>query len=205
VQKVVWISDWEMQCCGGDFRVGSEVDWTLSPTVYLDWKEAALGPTVAASVTDDYDEHGIRDNGVLTHGTVQSIRAAFCEYAPRPRRPSGTELYPVTNTGSCEDRTSSNSGFEPASPTLKFIGYLVDLTVEDPISLLAGGGPVRLMPVAYRTTAHVITTAQSVWSRATPDSALPLRGVGATAALRDRTGVGIRSAAIGNDRGDGQL
>lgn len=43
----MWADDWQMQCCGEPFRVGSEVAWTLGEAD-RDWLEEMLGQVVTA-------------------------------------------------------------------------------------------------------------------------------------------------------------
>lgn len=125
VARVVWVSGWEMECCGHRFEVGGMVSWTLSSKVDVDYLQTVLGRDEAGTVTSSYDHHGSDEHAVQTQGVVESIRAVYCRFAPRPGGPSMTR-YPVEGTGDCEKRRSAH-GWEPGREARDFVGYVVEL------------------------------------------------------------------------------
>lgn len=98
VDTTIWVDDWQMQCCGNAFAVGTAVSWTLRDP-NLDWPVAVLGPETASRV-DAAEEHhgGVVVDAPSTTGTVRSIKAVHCRYAPQPGGDSPA-LYPVPGSG----------------------------------------------------------------------------------------------------------
>jgi len=126
--RKVWVTDWEMQCCGEPFEVGSRVTWTTFEASTAAKQEFAelFGPE-GAQVTDIEAHHGpLHDDQptrAQTTGTVTAIKAV---YWPRGLR-HGESGYPVTGRATLEPRISAD-GWEPeeeAGPS--FHGYIVDL------------------------------------------------------------------------------
>jgi hypothetical protein len=62
----VWLTEWEWQCCGEDFRVGSEVDWDVMPLQPEEWANLEpLGEELLDTIThytrpDDHISEGER-------------------------------------------------------------------------------------------------------------------------------------------------
>jgi len=56
VSLTVWIDDWQMQCCGEPFQVGSVVTWILDPKPEAGYLTAVLGEDEASRVTH-YENH----------------------------------------------------------------------------------------------------------------------------------------------------
>lgn len=54
VARTIWMDDWEMQCCGEPFEVGSRVTWTLvsANREFKDRSATLLGETEGSRVTD---------------------------------------------------------------------------------------------------------------------------------------------------------
>ena len=126
--RTVWVDSWQMQCCGHPFQIGSEVSWTISPRVGSEFLAQVLGPDEALRITDAEEHHGgIPDDSPRTAGTVISIRAVFCEFAPEPGSNPQTR-FPVVGTGVLEDR-SSVDGWEPEDDRRHFLGYIVTMEV----------------------------------------------------------------------------
>ena len=127
----VWVDSWQMECCGDAIRVGGEVRWTLGTPDErdFDFVRSVLGDTVAKSITHLEDHHGgLPEESPVTVGTVTAIKAVYCRYAPGPD-PLEKMLYPVNGSAVVRDRTEAK-GWEPKDDGLRFISYLVDLTVE---------------------------------------------------------------------------
>ncbi len=74
--ETIWIADWELQCCGGDFAVGDDVRWRLSPAGDQEWLTQLFGVN-ARPVTLLYDHHS-SDDVPEVDVTVARIEAVFC-------------------------------------------------------------------------------------------------------------------------------
>jgi hypothetical protein len=120
----VWVDNWQLQCCGEPFTIGSTVSWTLREAD-TDWLTAVLGAETAASV-DAAEEH--HDNMTAstppTSAKVVRIDAVHCRYNP----PEGHDRtrYPAEGSGTLTVVTSAD-GWTPDRGELKFVGYLVRL------------------------------------------------------------------------------
>jgi len=127
VTLLVWVDDWQQQCCGEPFAIGSTVDWMLSVDFSPDWMADVLGPSVGAEVTHVEDHHGLAPEGTpVTHGAVTRIRAASCRYAPDNSDPEGRTYAAVRGTGRLDELQEADPWFEPPAP-LEFKGFVVDL------------------------------------------------------------------------------
>ncbi|MET3960226.1 hypothetical protein ABIE44_000160 [Marmoricola sp. OAE513] len=129
-QLVVWIDDWQWQCCGEPFQVGSEVDWTMSDQPDRDWLVPVLGAELAGSLTHAEDHHGGLENshaGIAA--TVQRIRAVSSEYGPNPDLPHENAISPIPGTGLIEDVAEGTGHHKPGGGR-RFVGYVVDLVAE---------------------------------------------------------------------------
>lgn len=95
MSMTVWVDSWQMQCCGGPFRRGSQVAWALGDAD-PDWLEAVLG-AVGARAVDAAEEHhgGVPEDTTPTLGTVTRITAVHCRYEPLPGSGSPAS-YPVS-------------------------------------------------------------------------------------------------------------
>lgn len=126
VEITVWVDSWQMQCCGDPFRRGARVSWTLLLEPDRDWLRDVLGQETADSV-DAAEEHhgGVAEDANPIAGTVASIAAVHCRYAPRPGLGSG--LYPVPGSGVLTELDAAD-GWTPERPDQRFVGYLVRIT-----------------------------------------------------------------------------
>ena len=123
MQAVVWVADWEMQCCGDPFTVGHAVAWNLSPAASGEWLDAVLGEAAAADVTAFYDHHSSDPVPPMTEGVVRWIQAVHCEY-----RQTGQVLTPVPGTQVLTPRSTAD-GWEGEDEPVRFVGYLVELEI----------------------------------------------------------------------------
>lgn len=124
----VWVDDWQMQCCGEPFRIGSEVAWTVSEADGR-WLDRMLGLDAQATVEAAEDHHGLLPADTpTTRGTVARIRAVHCRYAPKPGA-DPRALYPVPGSGIVSDIESAD-GWTPDQGDARFVGYLVELELE---------------------------------------------------------------------------
>lgn len=129
--ELVWVADWEMQCCGEPFAVRGQVAWRLSrcePDLLL----SILGPDGAAP-SWYYDHHSAEPlpPPMERRGTVRSIQSLWCAYGRR-----GQVLTPVTGSAELR-RIDRATGWEDEPDDestgrdgLRFVGYLVDLELR---------------------------------------------------------------------------
>lgn len=122
---MVWVDNWQMQCCGERFSLGTQVAWTLGPAT-PEWLEAVLGAHVQQTV-DAAEEHhgGVPEDTVPTRGTVTRIAAVHCRFAPGAGSGSQT-AYPVPGSGILTDVESAD-GWTADRGDERFVGYLVQL------------------------------------------------------------------------------
>jgi hypothetical protein len=135
-RKLVWVADWEMQCCGEPFAVGDHVTWRLSPcerdllAAFLD--VATEQPTLY------YDHHSDDERRPVTQqGTVRSIRSVWCAHLRR-----GQVLTPVSGSAQLhrvrratgwegdQDDPGAERGGGGTADGLSFVGYLVELDLR---------------------------------------------------------------------------
>ena len=75
----VWLNNWEWQCCGDYFEVGSEVEWDLMPFGQKRWEwlddlgEELLDTITYYAAPDDHIEDEERLQAVRTPGRVESV------------------------------------------------------------------------------------------------------------------------------------
>jgi hypothetical protein len=133
---VVWVDEWQQACCGEEFAVGATVTWQLASTERLTaadttWLAAVVGDEEAATVTHHEEHHDGADTTTPVTGTVESIRAAYCRYAPLlgedPRM-----HHPVPGTAVLDpiDTVSDTVSDLPRQPELSLVGFLVELRVH---------------------------------------------------------------------------
>jgi hypothetical protein len=130
VELTVWVDDWQMQCCGEPFAVGSKVSWTLRDTD-AEWLATVLGPDATMKV-DAAEEHhgGAPDDAPVVEGLVRSIAAVHCRYAPRPGE-NPRMFHPVPGSGLVTE-VSSADGWTRGQNGLEFAGYIVRLAASSP-------------------------------------------------------------------------
>ena len=122
---LVWVSAWQIQCCGDAFSIGGEVEWTLDTSGDPDWFAAVLGDELAKQVAASEEHHGgLPDDAPVTKARVQRIRAVSGRFGPTPS--GGNVQVPVSGTGQVVDVAEADGWF-PAEGGLHFNGYLVDL------------------------------------------------------------------------------
>ena len=123
----VWVDNWQMQCCGKPFNIGSRVAWTLK-RVDTDWLATVLGADTA-NMVDAAEEHhgGLPDDAPVTVATVSAINAVHCRLEPMAGGDSQT-YYPVSDSGVVSPVPSAD-GWTPDRGELQFAGYLVRLAI----------------------------------------------------------------------------
>lgn len=124
----VWVDGWQLECCGEPFAVGQEVSWVLRD-LDREWLASFLGGGLAGSVDKAEEHHGNEPEGVPpTVGTVVSIEAVHCRYAPLS--PDVNGLHPVAGSGTTVSvRNTAVAGQDRGD--LTFVGYLVGLAVDE--------------------------------------------------------------------------
>ncbi|MCU0311354.1 MAG: hypothetical protein MUE36_10475 [Acidimicrobiales bacterium] len=120
--EVVWVTSWEIQCCGDPIAVGELVAWTATRNIDLDYLGWVIGPTSAAEVTAAEEHHVPDEDWIEISGKVESIESVLCEFAPK----EGVR-YPVAGTAviTSVDRAD---GWESEPEDLVFVGYRVRLS-----------------------------------------------------------------------------
>jgi hypothetical protein len=127
---VVWVSSWQMECCGEPFAVGDRVEWELDEQPDVDWMEAALGAGLAARVTHAEDHHPQADDGFPPRaGRVMGIKRAWGAYAPRV--PGDRTRYPVPGSEELLNVTRSDGSEQHAFSALTFNGWVVELELDE--------------------------------------------------------------------------
>ncbi len=93
-------------------------------------RKLRLGADARVTV-DAAEEHhgGLPEETPRTTGTVNRIAAVHCRYAPAPGQHSQA-LYPVGGSG-VQNHVESADGWTPDHGDLRFVGYLVDLTIQE--------------------------------------------------------------------------
>jgi hypothetical protein len=121
----VWVSAWQMQCCGEPFRLGSPVTWTVRDAD-AEWLAAVLGDEASKAVDAAEDHHSDADAGSEpVTGTVSRITAVHCRYTPRPGG-DPRSLYPVPGSAVFADVRSADGHVADRGEEV-FLGYLVKL------------------------------------------------------------------------------
>lgn len=136
--ELVWVSDWQIQCCGEEFAVGDDVAWPLLPVNRANtYFEPLLGGALAAGLTHSYAGH---EEPEVPHvsARVRGIRTVSCRYAPLPPPADQRELHVVPGTAVIEPVQGIDKWYgtdvDPDGP--RFCGWLVDLD----LSLNPSGG-----------------------------------------------------------------
>ncbi|MGW5641967.1 DUF6578 domain-containing protein [Saccharopolyspora sp. NPDC003752] len=127
MNALVWVSEWEIQCCGEPFAVGERVDWTLRDDPDREWLAAALGPELAQSVSHVESHHNeVPEEVSPVRARVLGIRRAYCRYAAA----HGGDSHPYPVPGSAVlTEVDRADGWEAEMSGLHFNGYLVELDV----------------------------------------------------------------------------
>ena len=137
---MVWVDDWQLQCCGTPFAIGDEVTWTLSSTPDRDWLFGIFGPEPAHRITHAEEHHG-QGNLVATRGRVIDISAASCHYTEHPRG-RGAEVRHIAGSGELHPVTEA-AGYGSGPDGTLFLGYVVELEAYGAVSAgrSSGRGP----------------------------------------------------------------
>jgi hypothetical protein len=81
MEGTVWVSEWQLRCCGDPFEVGAWVRWHVVPPD-VEWLTEVLGAEVAATVVGVEEHHDRLTEATELKGRVRSIRAVTRPDAP---------------------------------------------------------------------------------------------------------------------------
>ncbi|MFF5444825.1 DUF6578 domain-containing protein [Streptomyces sp. NPDC012888] len=118
----VWVDDWQMQCCGGNFAVGEVVSWNLMPVDPADYADV-VGGARASEIDFREDHHLEAEDGVTTALQVLEISEVHCRYEV-PAGSAGNVYHPVPGTAVLVPVVEAD-GWAEARPAVRFTGYLV--------------------------------------------------------------------------------
>jgi hypothetical protein len=126
MRLTVWVQNWQHECCGQPFSVGSTVHWTLAEPE-REYVESLFRPELSVQIDGAEDRHGVLadDDTPDTVGTVTAIRSVQVRYAPAPDDervqtpvPGSAELTEVNRSNGDEMRSEG------------WAGYLVEILVS---------------------------------------------------------------------------
>ena len=132
VEALIWVADWELQCCGKPFAVGDTVTWATTPADgSSDWLAVLVGPDLAHEISYLNTRHGPHpsEGSASIRGEVVGIRAAFVMHEADP--PDSKMLHPVPGSEHLHDVFRAD-GWEPDIGTRRFRGYVVRLSESTP-------------------------------------------------------------------------
>ena len=125
----VWITDWEMECCGEPFGVGEYVEWPGRVVDRSDWLEQLFRNTRVA-IDFAYDGHAQDDEAVLTRigGVVQRIDAVGSRMLRTPVDALADE-HGIVEGGAVRHAVNRARRTPPFRERdgIAFVGYLVHL------------------------------------------------------------------------------
>jgi hypothetical protein len=97
MELTVYMEDWQLDCCGEPFAVGSQISWTLIQN-RCSWIQDIISPDAGIVVAAREEHHGrLAADTPATRGTVNRIFAVCCQYAP-PAVEAGPQQ-PVPGSG----------------------------------------------------------------------------------------------------------
>jgi hypothetical protein len=128
VRLTVWVEDWQHECCGKPFSIGSTVRWTLAEP-YREYLNPLFSPNLSVRIDYAEDHHDVlADNDApITVGTVVGIRSVKVRYVRAPEDHEATHI-PVP--GSAELTTLDRSNGDEMR-SRNFRGYLVEILTSD--------------------------------------------------------------------------
>jgi hypothetical protein len=129
VLAVVWVTAWQMECCGEPFAVGDRVSWSVRNDPDVEWLTAALGADVGTTVTHA-EEHHTDDGEDLPRleGRVVTIKRAWGRF--EPVNPGDSIHCPASGSERFLDVRESDGIERHAFSELSFNGWVVELDLE---------------------------------------------------------------------------
>ena len=126
----VWHDAWQRECCGDPITVRDEVALSLPQKTELAWLEVTPGPDRASAVTHVEEHHEVEAEAVGRTGNGAEHPGASCRFAPKSRD-NQRLVHPAQRTSEITP-TPRAHGSEGSAGELSFIGYLVELDVQNP-------------------------------------------------------------------------
>lgn len=126
---VVWVSSWQMECCGDPFAVGDTVSLHLDAESDTEWYESALGSEMARRITHAEEHHQEDEEYPEFTGHVLGIQRSWCAFGP-----TGADErvhYPIPGTARFENVDRIDLSLRSSHPELNFNGWVVDLELDD--------------------------------------------------------------------------
>jgi hypothetical protein len=132
VREFVWVDSWQQQCCGGNFAVGSMVNWHVRPQVDFDpeWVTRLLGDSWSGRVVH-HEEHHDEVEWPTISGQVVSISVVTCAREAKQHGALASVLMPVPGSGRLRTVQVADP-WEPEPPESRmleesFEGWIVEL------------------------------------------------------------------------------
>lgn len=122
----VWVSDWEIKCCGAPFALGVAREFSLAPVQDVDWFNNIFG--AGSPLLPDMTEelHAEPETPIRTVTARPSrIRLVQVRYAPAPGR-GERFLEPVAGSAELID-LSESAGWDAENPGFTLAGYLIEI------------------------------------------------------------------------------
>ncbi|MFI0540182.1 DUF6578 domain-containing protein [Streptomyces sp. WSLK1-3] len=119
---MIWVDDWQIQCCGQSFAPGDVVSWTLlevDPEDYAD----VVGSERADEIDFREEHHGQGEGHAPTSVEVVSIAEVHCRYAVPPGATDNVNR-PVPGTTVLVPAREAD-GWAKVRPDVRITGYLV--------------------------------------------------------------------------------
>lgn len=114
----VWVDDWQLQCCGEPFEIGSRVTWTVMVDS-LEGVRTSLGNSSHVDAREDHHDLAPEDAPMI-QGTVRAIYAVTFAFESLP---GGGSQWAA---GSARLRSITRAVGTDVEP----MGYLVDIDVD---------------------------------------------------------------------------
>jgi hypothetical protein len=124
MRMTVWVDDWQQQCCGAPFSIGSVVTWTLRDGDQDHLHRLLAGQSVTVNRSEEH-HGGLPDDAPTTTGKVMGIRAV---HVIGSLKPDGDGRTWETVPGSARLTKLQGSNGPEFSET-GFAGYLVEIEV----------------------------------------------------------------------------
>ena len=113
---IIWIDDWQMQCCGDPFNVYDAITWTV-----VAWDTEVPNFITQGHIDYYYENH--TDDFIEITATVEKIQCIYQVFQYDPKVKANVPLY-----GKLEDYDGELAyGIEQNQEEYQFTGYLVTL------------------------------------------------------------------------------
>ena len=119
---MIWVADWEMQCCGTPFKNNDCIKWTISER-----KNDFSKIDEKHNIDYYYDAHGISNKLYEISGVVSKIQIVYALY----ELVKGKQKYYTPISYKLADFYGEADGWEKDLDEYKFCAYLVQLDCEN--------------------------------------------------------------------------